>query len=190
MLNYFYDSKHFLYFFGTLFGFLSIVFLLVSCSGRPKQEGQYQRINPLNDTSQKMDAQFLVDAVEINMMEMQLGVLAQKKASSTNVSDLGKKLEVEHAAYCKQVVTLAKQKLIPLPLIPSKKAQTAYEKLNEKSNTRFDKAYCNMMVDEHKDALALFEKVSTNASDPEIKAWALSMLPVMKSHLELAQKCQ
>ncbi len=36
----------------------------------------------------------------------------------------------------------------------------------------FDKAYCGMMVDTHKDAIALFEKGSAEVNDTDVKAWA------------------
>lgn len=140
--------------------------------------------------SSGQDAQFLVDAVEINMIEMQLGQLAQKKAASFDVKDLGRRMEAKHIESYIQLTNLAKQKLVALPTMATKKDLVAYNRLKEKSNTRFDKAYCNMIVNEHKEAIALFEKATTQASDPEIKAWAKATIPALKSYLGFALLCQ
>lgn len=66
----------------------------------------------------------------------------------------------------------------------------AYKKLNDKSRNDFDKAYCEMMVSGHKDAIALFEKASTEATDSDIKAWAAATLPTLRAHLDHALTCQ
>jgi putative membrane protein len=119
-----------------------------------------------------------------------LGQLAQKKTNSAEVKELGRRLEEEyHDSYMK-LLALAKQKLVTLPTITTTKAQTAYDKLNEKSDTQFDKAYCNMMVSEQKEAIALFENASANVKDQDIKIWALATLPLLKIHLDRAIQCQ
>lgn len=141
-------------------------------------------------TGKENDAQFLIDAVELNMMERQLGELAQKKAVSSSVQELGRKLEVDHFESYKRIIALAKQKLVTLPVITTSEARRTYDKLNEKLNGQFDKAYCNRMVSDHRNAIALFEKAQVTTQDPEIKAWLMLMLPVLKSHLDSAIRCQ
>ena len=54
----------------------------------------------------------------------------------------------------------------------------------------FDKEYCDMMVKGHKDAIDKFEKAINDASDPDIKAWASSMLPALRIHLDHSLTCQ
>jgi putative membrane protein len=46
------------------------------------------------------------------------------------------------------------------------------------------------MVSGHKDAIDKFEKEAKDGSDTEIKNWANSMLPTLRSHLDAAMKCQ
>jgi putative membrane protein len=136
------------------------------------------------------DAQFLVDAVEINMMERQLGELAQRKAITPKVKELGSRLEAGHLASYKRVIAMARQKVVTLPIITTTEARITYDKLNEKLNASFEKAYCNRMVSDHKNAIALFEKAQVNTKDPDIKAWVMIMLPVLRSHLDAAISCQ
>lgn len=54
----------------------------------------------------------------------------------------------------------------------------------------FNNEYCEMMVKGHKDAIALFEKASTECSDQEVRDWALSTLPALRTHLDHAISCE
>ena len=47
-----------------------------------------------------------------------------------------------------------------------------------------------MMVNGHRDAIAMFEKVSTQSTDADVKGWAGAILPDLHKHLEHAIKCQ
>jgi putative membrane protein len=58
----------------------------------------------------------------------------------------------------------------------------AVQQLNALQGKDFDVAYAKMMVDDHKNAIALFEK-GTKAADPDVKAFAAKHLPTLKSHL-------
>ncbi|KQM72688.1 hypothetical protein ASE74_22725 [Pedobacter sp. Leaf216] len=59
----------------------------------------------------------------------------------------------------------------------------ATEQLNKLSGTSFDKAYVQMMVTDHQNAVALFEKAS-QSTDAAVKAYANKYLPVLKKHLK------
>jgi len=179
----------------TFIGFLIVVALVLSCADRhgswlALQKSHILTTSLMNATSNERDVQFLLEAAEINMMEMQLGNLAQKKGYSVNARDLGKTMEEIHVESFRQLLRLSKQKSIVLPLIGTKKAQVVYDRLNEKSNTGFDRAYCSLMVAENIEAIGLFEKAAQHANDPEIKAWAMETVPALKSHLHYAIMCQ
>ena len=142
------------------------------------------------DDDQDKDAKFLVSAAEINLEEIQLGKLARQNGSSKEVKELGKMMEDAHTKSLKDLTALAKRKDITIPTASSEKANDAYNKLNQKSGKDFDKAYTNMMVDGHKDAIKLFEKASNEANDNDIKNWAAATLPELRKHLEHATDCQ
>jgi putative membrane protein len=169
--------------------------LVNACSNTSLPETIARKIRHKEATTQNIkgkenDAQFLVDAVEINMMERQLSELAQKKANSSRVQALGRQLEVDHFESYKRIIAIAKQKLVTLPTITTNEARRTYDNLNEKLNTQFDKAYCSRMISDHKNAIALFEKAKVTIQDPEIKAWVMVMLPVLRSNLDYALHCK
>ncbi|MDP3180182.1 MAG: DUF4142 domain-containing protein, partial [Bacteroidota bacterium] len=84
----------------------------------------------------------------------------------------------------------AKSKIVTLPTSSTNNAQDAYKKLNEKSGIDFDKAYADMMVSEHKDAIDIFDKASTDGNDSEIKNWATVSLPELRKHFDHSVECQ
>ncbi len=136
------------------------------------------------------DAQFLVNAVEINMEEISLGQLAQQKGSTNHVKELGKMMEESHTKSLAELTALAQTKSITLPTSQTENGKEAYKDLNEKSGNDFGKEYSSMMVKGHEKAIELFEKASTDCTDPDIKAWATATLPLLRTHLDRAMVCE
>ena len=169
--------------------------ITTSCADKPKTDDATKVAADENNAkfdNKKLekDAQFLVDATAINLEEIQLGQLAQDKSSNADVRELGKMMVTAHSSSLKSVTGLAKKKLVTIPDSMSAKAQDAYAQLSAKSGKDFDKAYCTMMVDGHKKAIATFEKESTESRDMDIKEWATAMLPDLRKHLDHVFACQ
>jgi putative membrane protein len=133
---------------------------------------------------------FLVFAAETSMEEIELGKLAQDLSRKTEVKQLGKMMEDEHTKALTETEDLAKQKQIVLPTTMPEKGKDAYKKLSEMSGSDFDKEYCDMMVNGHKNAIEKFSKAAGQAKDPEISAFANATLPTLKKHLNMATECQ
>ena len=174
---------------------VALLFATVSCNNSQKQEDPQEVAEEHNDAkmnnnADEMDAQFLVDASEINMKEIQLGQLAQQKAMMSDVKDLGKMMESEHTKAMNELKDLAEKKIISIPTSLTDEYQKEYNNFADKKAMDFDKDYCDAMVAGHKDAVNKFEKASTDATDPDIKAWAAATLPALRNHLDHAMTCQ
>lgn len=133
------------------------------------------------------DSKFAVEAASGGMMEVQLGELAQQKASSQKVKDFGAMMVKDHTAANDELKALAMKKSITLPPAPGEDHMDHIKKLTEKSGKEFDKDYVDMMVKDHKDDIDKFEKCSKDAKDPELQAFATKTLPVLKKHLDAIQ---
>ncbi len=147
-------------------------------------EGKY------NNTDQEKDAAFLVDVAEINLEEIELGKLAQTNSMNSDVKKLGKMMETDHDKAFMSLKELAAKKNITIPTSITEKGEKACDKLKDKTGAEFDKAYCDMMVDGHKDAITKFEKASTDAKDEDIRLWAKNMTGTLRTHLDHALNCQ
>jgi putative membrane protein len=139
---------------------------------------------------QEINAQFLVDAAKLNMEGIQLGQLAQQKGISAHVKELGKMMEDAHIKLQKDLTLLAKSKMITIPSSSTDDVKDNYTKLNEKSGKDFDKAYADLMLNKHKDAIQDFEAAATETKDPEIKNWATAKLAELRNHFDHSIKCQ
>ena len=173
----------------------AVIFGASSCANNEKPADSKEVAEDHNEAKfdnadKEKDAQFLVNAAEINLEEIKLGQLAQEKGSLAEVRDLGKMMVDAHNKAMNDLSALAKTKVVTIPSAPTDKADDAYKKLNEKTGNKFDKEYCDMMVDGHKEAISKFEKAAADAKDPDIKAWASNMLPELRTHLDHAMICQ
>jgi putative membrane protein len=146
--------------------------------------------NQAASTVSEEDSKFAVEAASGGMMEVQLGELAQQKASSQAVKDFGSMMVRDHSKANDELKALAGTKNITLPPAPGEDHMDHIKKLSEKSGKEFDKDYISMMVDDHQDDIDKFEKCSKDAKDPELKAFADKTLPKLREHLAAAKKIQ
>jgi putative membrane protein len=142
------------------------------------------------DKAKEKDAQFLVDAAEIDLMEIKLGELAQNQAIKDSVKELGKLLLKDHEKSLKELQVMAGKKMVTIPSEITEKGRDSYNKLVDKKTGDFDESYCEEMVKGHKDAIEKFEKAATDIEDVEIKNWANKQLPTLRTHLDKAMNCR
>lgn len=138
----------------------------------------------------KDDATFAVNTANAGMTEVQLGQLAQQKGTAKDVKEYGAMMEKDHTAAGEKLKALAASKNITLPATISPEMQKNIEDLQQKSGKDFDKAYINLMVDDHKKVISAFEDESKKGSDADIRAFADSTLHTLRHHLQEAEKCK
>ena len=119
----------------------------------------------------KQDAAFMVDAASGGMMEVELGRLAQTNAGSQQVKHFGAMMVNDHTNGGNELKSLALAKGITLPDSISNDQKKMRDDLAKKTGKSFDKAYIDVMVNDHKEDIADFEKAAGNANDPDIKAF-------------------
>jgi putative membrane protein len=171
----------------------ALVLTIASCTNAKKEPDSEKVAEEYNDAkfdnSKEKDADFLVEAASINMAEIEMSQLAQSKAMAADVKNLANKMVEEHTKSLNELKALASKKMITLPSSLTENNQEDYNNLTERSGNDFDKKYCQMMVDGHKDAIREFEKASNDASDSEIRDWASNTLPTLRSHLDQTMVC-
>ena len=163
----------------------------------PNANGQTNSINESSksniDATEKTDVAdnaFIMKVAEINMEKIKLGKLAQQRSSMGSVKELGKMMVTEHTQAMTKLAALAKTKMVTLPTVETGKLSADYKMLAAKKGKSFDKAYSDMMVNGHKEAIALFEKTNRETKDNDIKAMTGEMIPALKTHLEHAEMCK
>jgi len=125
---------------------------------------------------------FLVNASIGNLQEISSGKLAAQKATDPKIKAFGNRMVTDHGKAETQLLALAKEKGYDLPLNAT--SGVVEDPMLAKANpVKFDKLYVHMMVPGHRSTAGLFQRYAITAKDPDIKAFAQQMLPVIKSHL-------
>lgn len=130
------------------------------------------------------DQEFFTKASSDGASEVQMGQLAEQKASSPKTKALAQQLVKDHTAANKQLAALAARKHANVVLQPP--PSDMMDKLQSLSGSDFDKAYVTAMVGGHEKAIALFDDAA-HSSDADVQAFASKTLPTLKHHLAMAQ---
>jgi putative membrane protein len=133
------------------------------------------------------DSSFLKNAAEGGMSEVELGQLAQQKASNPAVKQFGAMMIKDHSAANEKLKALAASKQVSLPDSPSLMQKASKEKLSMMSGDSFDKSYVKGMISDHKDDIKEFQKEISDGKDPQAKAFASATLPTLQMHLQKVQ---
>jgi len=133
------------------------------------------------------DSSFIKNAAEGGMSEVELGQLAQQKATNPAVKDFGAMMVTDHTAANEKLKTVAASKQVTLPDSPSLMQKASKKKLDMMSGDSFDKSYVKGMIEDHKADIKEFQKEATDGKDPEVKAFAVATLPTLKLHLHKIQ---
>jgi putative membrane protein len=168
--------------------FLSLVFF--SCNNTPQKEDTVDSAKAVNKEVKPVEADasnFAVDAANGGMMEVELGKVAQEKASNPRVKAFGEMMVKDHTEAGNNLKAIATTLNIALPDSVSNDTKKEIDKMKMKKGRDFDKAYVGMMLEDHKKDIAEFRKCADNCSDSTIKSFASNTLPVLMKHLDSIQ---
>jgi putative membrane protein len=139
---------------------------------------------PINDNA---TADFMKEAAGGGMMEVTLGQTAQQNAENARVKAFGAMMVADHTKANNELKAIAGAKNFPLPAALPEKHQHHVDNLSKKQGRSFDKAYVDMMVDDHQKDIKAFEKASKSGADSTVRAFAARTLPVLRKHLDSIQ---
>jgi putative membrane protein len=138
---------------------------------------------PLDST----DVEFIRKAAMGGKMEVDLGNIAQSNAASDRVKNFGNMMVTDHSQANGELMQFAQSRNVVLSDSLDKKMKDHMTSMQQMKGKAFDKHYMGMMVDDHVKDVKEFEKASTGAKDPDLRAWAAKTLPVLQKHLDSAK---
>jgi putative membrane protein len=136
------------------------------------------------------ERQFLMEAAQDSRKEVELGNLAKERGSSSEVKEFGERMVEDHNKALEKLKTTASEVNVTLPDDLQAKNKSTVDRFAKMSGDEFDKAYMKHMVQDHKKAVNKFDKTSKKAQNESVKNYASETLPVLREHLEEAQKIQ
>src|SRR3984957_15765335 len=112
--------------------------------------------------------------------------LRSKAGDNQALVTMADTLTQDHKSNQAAVEALAKQKNISLDSYKPNKTEEA--RLDNLKGAEFNDAFLKMDVQDHKDALVTFKEArATLGSDPDVKVYIDQTIPVLESHLKMAE---
>jgi len=129
-------------------------------------------------------ADFVHKASTAGWKEVKAGELAEKKGVSPRVKAFGEKMVKDHTMANDKLMVLAKKKGWT-SACAMKSSVPGDAMLMKAQGKEFDRMYVSMMLNDHKEAVSLFEMEAKDTKDPELRMFAQNTLPKLKEHLEM-----
>ncbi len=158
-----------------------------SSSQHRKSKAEKMQAGSTSGSLSAADQEFITEAAKGGMAEVKLGQLAQQRAASDEVKKFGQQMVDDHGKANDQLKQLAQSKSVTLPDSLDAKDQALYDKLSGLNGMEFDHAYMAAMRKDHRKDVAEFRKESMKAQDPDLKNFATATLPVLETHLRIAE---
>jgi len=134
------------------------------------------------------DQDFVKKASAAQLAEINLSLLALKQSTNANVRNFAQTMVNDHQLANKEILALANQKKILVPPTMDAEHKKIEAKLLTLTGAAFDHEYVRHMVQDHEEAVSLFEHESKNGNDKEVQALASKLLPTIRHHLDMARQ--
>ena len=138
------------------------------------------------DAISREDKEFLKNAAELGVTEVELGKLAVARATSPELKALGARLVADHTASNDELVALAVKKGVEMKLEPTSLQKKMLADFKAKVGAEFDKELMEHVRKDHEKGLRTFADAAADSKDADIKAFAMKNVAVMKEHHNLA----
>jgi putative membrane protein len=123
-------------------------------------------------TTAPSDGDFLVRALRVNQLELVLGQMALKRATTPEVRAMGEKMVQKHTEFGRQLSALAQRP--PTSGAPklSAEQQRTVVRLASLSGSDFDQSFKDVVDAGHVEELAMYRDETGRAADPRLRALA------------------
>jgi putative membrane protein len=148
-----------------------------------------QQSVPTGKKLQRSDRNFIIKAAEGGQAEVELGRLAQGKATSDVVKRFARRMVEDHGDANRELMELAANKGVRFD-DKTAKHDRLLERLAKLHGQEFDREYVKAMVKDHKQDVAEFRRMHSDAVDPNLKAWVDKTLPTLEDHLKTIEAIQ
>ena len=151
--------------------------------GNPQTQAMRGQLN-------ESDYRFLEKAARGGLEEVELGQLAQQKASNQAVRTFGQRMVTDHNKLNNELKQLAAQKGATVPTSMTHHENSTLQHLQGEVGADFDKDYAKDMVKDHRKDLKEFQDAARKVQDPDLRAFAQKAVPILQEHLGMAENME
>jgi putative membrane protein len=150
------------------------------------QQADAPQVTPAGEISAE-DQEFLTQAIQAGVAEVQISELALVKSSDEEVRGFAERMVQDHTAANEQLSRLAQAAGNTPPAEMDDQHQNLHQQLSQLSEEDFDQQYMQGQVQAHQAAVELFSSEANQPSGP-VDQLAGELLPTLQQHLQMAQE--
>lgn len=130
---------------------------------------------------------FMIKAAESGMKEVALGKLAEQAAHLQRIKDFAQMIVYDHSHANGGLRSLAAGSNITLPDSLGSAASRKRNRLSALKGLDFDRAYMQLMVEDHEKDIAAFRDAASKTKSSPLSQWIASSIPMLEKHLDSAR---
>ncbi len=143
---------------------------------------------PESASSGKDSKQFLAQAMQDSLAEIEVCNLALEKASDDEIKAFSQQMIDDHSRIGREIEDLANRKGVPLPRDVTSEQRSTYDELSGLSGQEFERKFVEHNVEDHEKDIEEFRQQSEQGDDPDIRAFAEKGAQRLSEHLKMAQE--
>ena len=134
------------------------------------------------------DAQFIQQAGQGGMAEVELSKLAEQRAQSGEVKKFAEHMVRDHTANNRELEKIATKENVALPKDLDSEHAALRDKLASLKDQDFDKAYIDAMRSDHQKMDDLLKSSEASVSSKELRAYIKKTTAAVETHLREVEK--
>jgi predicted outer membrane protein len=127
-------------------------------------------------------ADFVNQAANSDLFEIQSSQLAQSKTQDSRVREFAQHMVQDHTQASEKLKAAAQSMTVPTSL--DQEHAKMLQQLQEASGTEFTRNYVQMQFMGHQKAVALFDSYAQSGDNPQLKQFAEQTVPTLRTHLQ------
>jgi putative membrane protein len=134
------------------------------------------------------DASFIREVINGNLLEARLGQTAERKAVNPSVRQFAQRMISDHSRLQNEWSFMASNNGVSVSPQLGNADQAKVDQLDRMSGSDFDRAYMNLMIQAHQDAVNRLQNEAQSANSAQVRAKIANDLPLYQQHLSMAQQ--
>lgn len=168
---------------------------LVACgqNGRDQAEQQPAAGSPQTAVgtagANAVDRNFVDEMAADSREEVELGRLAQERASNPQVREFAGMMVRDHQKSGEELMQVAQRNNVQVST-DHREHEELRQRLQDLKGAEFDREYIRGMVEAHERAVNQVQEKAEDGDNAELQQWASRTLPVLRQHLERARQIE
>ena len=148
-----------------------------------------QMLASLAPAPQMDPANYVQTAGQSGLFEVEAGKIATRRARSPEVRSFARMMVSDHTEADRKIrsAAMASNPPIPFPTALDPQHQETLAALRSAPRAEFDHQYMEGQVEGHREALELQQSYGESGGDPNLKAVASELTPIVRHHFDEAQ---